>query len=190
MTDAPTVTLRDLEAADRERLFEWRNRPDVAAWMYSDHAITPAKHEAWFAAAPADPRRRYWIIEVDGWPVGLANLADLSPTDRRTSWAYYLADPSLRGKGVGAYVEFWVIEQVFGPMALNKLCCEVLAGNEAVWRLHESFGFVRESLLRQQVWKQGQPLDVIGLGLLASDWVVRRPESARRLREKGYDVTG
>jgi UDP-4-amino-4,6-dideoxy-N-acetyl-beta-L-altrosamine N-acetyltransferase len=183
------VTVRPTLPSDRDRLLEWRNQPDVARWMYTDHVITPAEHERWFLAALADPSRKYWIIELDGAPVGLANLYDISPANRKAAWAYYLASPSVRGKGVGAFVEFWIIEHVFGDMGLDKLCCEVLVENEAVWKIHESFGFQREALLRHHVWKAGQPLDVVGLGLLAEDWAKARAASAERLRAKGYSVS-
>ena len=184
----PQVRLRDVTGADRDRLRIWRNQPEVARWMYSDDEISPEAHARWFESALVDPARRYWIIELEGEPVGLANLADISPVHRKCAWAYYLASPAVRGKGVGAFVEFWVIEHVFDVMGLNKLCCEVLAENEAVWKLHESFGFVREALFRHHVWKGGEPQDVVGLGLLAADWTRARPQSAARLRDKGYDI--
>lgn len=184
-----TVTLRDVGPADRDRLLDWRNQPDVARWMYTDHVISPAEHDRWLTAALADPSRKYWIIELDGEPVGLANLYDISKANRKTAWAYYLASPSVRGKGVGAFVEFWMIEHVFKTLGLDKLCCEVLVENEAVWKIHESFGFQREALFRHHVWKAGQPLDVVGLGLLAQDWAKVRGESVERLRAKGYAVS-
>lgn len=185
----PQVQLRDVTPADRDWLRVWRNQPDVAKWMYTDAQISEADHARWFAAAMSDPARRYWIIELDDEPVGLANLADISPTNRRCAWAYYLASPSVRGKGVGAYVEYWIIEHVFSALGFSKLWCEVLVENEAVWKLHESFGFRREALLRQHIWKNGAPRDVVGLGLLADDWAAVREASRERLRAKGYDLT-
>ena len=94
----------------------------------------------------------------------------------------------MRGKGVGAYVEFWMIEHVFKDLGLDKLCCEVLVENEAVWKIHESFGFRREAHYRHHVWKAGVPHDAYGLALLAEDWARARAESADRLRAKGYAV--
>lgn len=189
MSAAPNVELRPLAAADRDRLLAWRNLPEIARWMYSDHAITPDEHARWFAAALADTRRRYWVIEAGGLPVGLANLYDLAPEHGRTAWAYYLADPSTRGQGIGAFVEYWVIEHVFGALDLNKLWCEVLIDNEAVWRLHEGFGFRREALLREHVRKGGIPTDVVGLGLLKSDWAATREVSRARLASRGFDLS-
>ncbi len=188
MTGAPSVILRPLEAADSDRLLSWRNQPEVARWMYSDHEISREEHARWFAGAIADPRRRYWVIEADGQPVGLANLYDLAPEHGRTSWAYYLAEPSTRGQGIGAFVEYWVIEHVFGELGLDKLWCEVLIGNEGVWKMHEGFGFQREALFRAHVRKDGAPADVVGLGLLKADWARQREASRARLQGRGFAV--
>ena len=188
MSAAPHVVLRPLADGDHDRLLAWRNQPEIARWMYSDHPIGAQEHAGWFKGALDDARRRYWVIEADGLPVGLANLYDLAPEHSRTSWAYYLADPSTRGQGIGAFVEYWVIEHVFGELGLNKLWCEVLIGNEGVWRLHEGFGFRREALFRQQVRKGGELTDVVGLGLLKSDWAASREASRTRLNARGFDL--
>ena len=180
------VALRPVRPEDSDRLLDWRNRPEVSAYMYTDHVISADEHARWFAAAIAAPDRRYWIIALDGAPVGLANLVNIDEARRRCDWAYYLAEPSTRGKGVGAAVEFSVIQFVFDRLKLNKLCCEVLLENEAVWKLHESFGFQREALYRDHIFKGGRFHDVVGLGLLARDWAAVRDACAARLAGRGY----
>ena len=189
----PKVSLRPLEPADEDRLYAWRNSPEVAAFMYTDHQISREEHARWFAGLAGDPRRDYRIIEVDGAPAGPANFSDIDRVQGRASWAYYLADPAVRGKGVGGYVEFLMIERAFtaadgGGMGLRKLWCEVLIGNEAVWKLHQKFGFRQEALFRAHVVKNGQPVDVMGLGLLAEDWAEVRPAMVDRLARLGYGV--
>lgn len=181
------VRLRRLRADDGERVLAWRNSEAVAPFMYGDHAISQEEHATWLVRALTEPDRRYWIVELDAAPVGLANLARIDPANARAEWAYYLADPAVRGRGVGAAVEFAVLEHVFGALHLHKLWCEVFLDNEAVWRLHESFGFRREALFRDHVCKAGGRRDVVGLGLLSADWGAVRGSCAARLREKGHD---
>jgi len=188
MNSSPAVALRPLQVDDREQLLAWRNLPEISRWMYSDHPISPEEHARWFDGAMHDARRCYWMIEVDQHPVGLANLYDLSKEHARTAWAYYLAEPSTRGQGIGAFVEYWVIEHVFGELGLSKLWCEVLIENEAVWRLHEGFGFQREAYFRQHIRKDGEFTDVVGLGLLKSDWLSRRSASRARLVSRGFEL--
>ena len=112
---------------------------------------------------------------MDGGLVGLANLARIDPAARRCEWAYYLGEASTRGRGVGSQVEYIVLRHVFEDLGLNKLWCEVLVENEAVWKLHGSFGFVREALFRDHVQKAGRFQDVVGLGMLKADWDGARP---------------
>ena len=185
---APRVDLRPLAAEDRDRVLGWRNSPDVRAYMYTDHVIAPEEHARWFAGLSGDETRRYWIVEMDGAPVGLANLYDIDRRNQRCAWAYYLADPSVRGLGLGSYVEYWMLEFVFEGLKLAKLWCEVLASNEPVWRLHETFGFVVEARFRGHVIKDGARVDVLGLGLLAADWRAKRPAMAARLEARGFEA--
>jgi UDP-4-amino-4,6-dideoxy-N-acetyl-beta-L-altrosamine N-acetyltransferase len=185
----PETFLRPVTDADKQRLFDWRNSPEVARWMYSDHQISREEHEQWFSSAIKDPTREYWVIEVEGDPVGLVNLYDIDQAHARASWAYYLAAPGVRGRGVGACVEFLVLEHVFIERGLNKLWCEVLAENEAVARLHLSFGFRQEALFRQHIFKQGRFVDVLGLGLLRGEWLALRAGSCERLAARGHDVS-
>jgi UDP-4-amino-4,6-dideoxy-N-acetyl-beta-L-altrosamine N-acetyltransferase len=184
----PKVHLRPLEPADSDLLYAWRNSPEVAAFMYTDHPIAPEEHARWFAGLAGDPKRDYRMIVVDGIPSGPANFYDIDRLHGRAGWAYYLADPAVRGKGVGGYAEFLMIERAFKELGLRKLWCEVLVTNEAVWKLHRKFGFRQEALLRAHVVKAGGPVDVIGLGLLAEDWPAVRPAMVERLRRLGYAV--
>jgi UDP-4-amino-4,6-dideoxy-N-acetyl-beta-L-altrosamine N-acetyltransferase len=186
MTATKDVRLRDLVPADSHHLFTWRNLPDIRRWMYTDHEIARHEHDRWFEAVSRDPSRKYWIVELEGHPVGLANLADIAPAHRKATWAYYLADPAVRGRGIGAYVEFLVLEHVFSELKLGKLWCEVLVDNKGVIKLHETFGFKREALFREHVWKGGVAQDVVGLGLLAADWAEIREETRARLRKHGF----
>jgi UDP-4-amino-4,6-dideoxy-N-acetyl-beta-L-altrosamine N-acetyltransferase len=180
-----TVTLRPLGEHDGAQVLAWRNASEVARWMYTDRAIRLEEHFAWLKATLRADDRRQWIIELDGIGVGVAHIAEIDRTNRRCEWGFYLADPAVRGKGVGASVQYAVIEHVFSRLGLNKLWCEALAENTRAIGLYESFGFRREALLREHVLKGGRFHDVVGLGLLAAEWGGLRSASAERLRARG-----
>ena len=179
-----SLRLRLVEPADSPRLLAWRNSPDVAAYMFTEHLISQAEHDRWFAAAMAAPDRRYWIIEAEGEPVGLANLIKIDRAASRCEWAYYLGEASTRGKGLGALVNYLVLCYVFETLELNKLWSEVLAENEVVVKLHQSFGFTREALFREHVSKNGRFHDVVGFGLLRREWPAAKAAAAARLARR------
>lgn len=168
-----TVTgpaLRPLKLDDIIRVLNWRNLPDVARYMYTDHLITEAEHVNWFGSALGSPDREYWIVELDGRAVGLANLYDISERHSRAYWAFYLADPAVRGHGVGSFTERFMISRAFVDRGLNKLCCEVLSSNDAVIMMHQKFGFGIDGRLRQHIRKHDHFEDVIAMSLLRSEW--------------------
>ena len=185
---APKVELRALAPDDRDRLLGWRNSPDVAAYMYTDHQISPDEHERWFAAIDGDVRRAFWVIDVDGEPAGLANLYDIDRENSRCAWAWYLADPSVRGRGIGGYVQYLVIEKVFGEFGLTELWCEVLESNGRARRLYQKFGFKEKARLRRRALKNGVMEDSLKLGLLADAWMLIRPQMREALAQSGFEL--
>jgi len=175
---------RDVTSEDSDMLFEWRNKPEVSAYMYTDHAITRSEHDAWFSRMADNQTRRYWILVVDGRDVGLVNLADIDMHDQRCSWAFYIAESELRGRGVGAFAEFEALRYVFEELKLNKLCCEVLGFNAAVQKMHGRFGFTHEGTLRQHRIKNGEFHDVEVFGMLRDEWEQNRNELEADLKRK------
>ncbi len=184
-TRAASVRLRDITVNDEQMVLEWRNRPEVARYMYTDHRITPEEHRCWFQRVLKDQTCRYWIVVCDNEDVGLAGITEIDRQNRRCYWAFYLAAPSVRGKGIGSYVEYSILSYVFDELKLNKLCCEVLASNEAVANMHRSFGFSVEGTFREHIWKSGRPHDIVCLAMLRSQWITLKPGIERRLKDRG-----
>ena len=185
------ISLRSVKGEDRDRLLAWRNAPHVARYMYTDHHISPEEHARWFETLDSDQQRKYWIIESNSVPVGLVNLYDIDQRNKRCSWAFYLGAEEGRGAGIGSQVEGAILVHVFETMGFNKLCCEVLESNEAVWNMHLKFGFLKEGLLRQHIWKDGAFQNVVALAMTADDWRAQKqtPRMTRlleRLREPAF----
>lgn len=177
--------LRDIAESDRDQLLSWRNLPAVAKYMYTDHQISPDEHQAWFDGLSGDATRHYRIIEWKEEDVGLVYLSGIDRKNGRCSWGFYLASPSVRGRGVGSCVEFTILDEVFHQRGLRKLCCEVLAFNDAVVAMHEKFGFRREGLLRKHIRKGESWHDVVVMGVFSEEWEAVRPSIEAKLRKRG-----
>jgi UDP-4-amino-4,6-dideoxy-N-acetyl-beta-L-altrosamine N-acetyltransferase len=175
------VNLRPLAPSDKDQLRRWRNAPHVAEFMYTSHEIGPEEHEHWFARALDRDDAKFWVIELDGRAVGLANIYAVDRENRRCSWAFYIGEKDAQGKGVGTYVECWVLRHVFETLGLDKLSCEVIETNRPVWEMHQRFGFVREGLLREHVHRGGSPLNVVVLSMLRAEWLQQKPSIEAKL---------
>ena len=179
------VVLRDIRPEDKPLILTWRNSPDVARYMYTDHLITAEEHEKWFQTTRNDSRTRYWIITYNQQDVGLAYLYNIDRQHKRCYWGSYIANSSLRGSGVGSVSEYRIIRYVFEGLNFDRLCCEVLASNTFVIEMHKQFGFVQEGYFREHVVKGGQRVNVISLAVLRKEWESKKIEVESRLQRKG-----
>lgn len=177
--------LRDLRPEDKEKIRFWRNDTEVARWSLTNHQISPAEHEKWFGSLADNPRVRYWMVTIDGEDVGVVNLFDIDKKNSRCFWSFYIGNSSIRGKGVGTCVHYFILCYVFEVLRLHKLCSEVLATNHRIIHMQEQFGFRQEGCLREQVLKDGEYVDVICWGMLHDEWKQIKPAVQVWLREKG-----
>ena len=180
--EVPKLTLRSVAMDDAGMLLGWRNSPNVSRYMYTNHTIGEIEHIEWLGRAISDDSRSDFVILVDDRAVGLVTISAIDTANSRAEWAFYIADPAVRGKGVGSAVEFWALTHVFDRLMLNRLSCAVLGFNVAVAAMHESFGFTREGLLREHVRRSDGVHDVLLFGMLRSEWGVVRDRHAERIR--------
>lgn len=164
------IKLIKLKSEDLEIVRNWRNSKDVAPYMFNENFISESDQQKWFANVNESKNSIYWIIEYNGKQLGLASISGIDKTLQSCYWAFYLGDLSVRGAGIGAKVEYNVIEYVFTELGLNKIRCEVFVTNDKVIKMHEKYGFRREAYYREHCIKGNQKLDVVGLGLLKSEW--------------------
>ena len=178
------IVLRDLTEQDIELVRAWRNSGEVSKYMYTDEKITTEQQLQWFKKISTDASQKYWIIEYEGKKLGLASLYSIKPKFKTCYWAFYLGDTSVRGAGIGSKVEFNVLKYVFEEMKFNKLLCEVFVFNDAVIKMHEKFGFKRESYFREHIFKNGEYHDVVGLAMLSKEWNEVKPQHYKNIYER------
>jgi len=167
--DLADFVLRPVRAQDVTLLLQWRNEEHVRAYMYTDHVISQEEHAAWFSRMLQDGARDYRIAEYQGRPIGTVALTAIDEASRKASWAFYVGEREAP-PGCGAAIEYLAIEHAFGTRRLRKLCCEVLAFNVRVIKLHKRFGFQQEGLLVRHVVKNGKYEDVVLLAMFDVDW--------------------
>lgn len=180
-----TVLLVDIQKKDLELIREWRNSKEVSKYMYSDSEISMEDQEKWFTSIHTSESSKYWIIEHDNKQLGVASLNMINKTFNSCYWAFYLGDTSIRNAGIGAKVEFLILDYVFNTLKLNKLRCEVFVFNDKVIKMHEKFGFRREAYYRDHCYKNNAYHDVVGLAILRKEWkLVEEQMRAKLFRDQ------
>lgn len=164
------VQLRKITQNDLEKIMNWRMMPEVTRYMYTDPVLNMKSQRKWFEMVKTSDDSKYWIIQVDGTDIGLINLVDIDRTNKRCCWAYYIADTSFRGRGLGRILECNMYDYVFYKLGLNKLWCEVFTFNEKVIALHQKYGSEIEGTLRQHIYKNNSFYDIVRMGITKDKW--------------------
>ena len=123
-----------------------RNQESVRKSMYTEHEILLNEHLAWVELLQSDNRQIVFVVLVDDLVSGVVSVNAIDRLNLKSDWAFYL-DANVRS-GLGAALEFGLINFVFQRVGLEKLNCEVIETNEAVVKLHKKFGFVEEGFRR------------------------------------------
>lgn len=166
------ATLRPLQETDLAMVRRWRNHPDVRSYMYTQHEISAAEHSAWFKRSQTNPLRHLLVAEQEGQPFGFVNIELANADAKRAEWGFYLAPEALQGSGQALGLA--ALSYAFGTLALHKLCGEALASNQRSRRFHERLGFTQEAYWRDHHFDGHTYHDVIGYGLLRSEWQARQ----------------
>ena len=141
--------------------------------MYSKHEIGEAEHRAWFAQMQHDQKSRWYIHEDDqGTPDGVVYFTQYLPENRSSFWGFYAAPDAPPGTGTKLGID--ALDEAFHGLRLHKLNAEALASNQRSLRFHEKLGFQQEGLFREFHFDGERYVDVVRLGLLASEWPEKR----------------
>lgn len=167
----PRVILREITTCNdkqKKSVRDVRNQLGVREAMYTEHEISLDEHLGWMRRVESDKKQIVFIVFVDEVVSGVVSVNAIDRLHKKSDWAFYL-DESARG-GLGAALEFSLINFVFEVLDIEKLNCEVIEKNEAVVKLHKKFGFIEEGFRRENIIKNGVRIGVFFLGLTKSDW--------------------
>lgn len=168
------VNILDVDEELIELVRNWRNSKQVSQYMYTNHSITKEEHQRWIKKLKTSDTGKAWIIKYDEKPIGLAQLSNIDYTNKTTEWGFYIADKSIRGRGVGSASLYKLIKYVFDEMKFNKMRTILLENNINAMKLYKKFGFKGEGKIEEKFNRNGKEINVILMGLIKDEWKNRK----------------
>ena len=162
-----TSQIRPMVHADLELVLTWRNHPDVRRYMYTQHDITLAEHQRWFERSLPDPNKHLLVFEDNHQPLGFVNFNETG-IGGIADWGFYAAPDA--PKGSGRQLGSAALTHAFTQLKFHKVNGQALAYNERSIQFHQSLGFQKEGILREQHFDGERYHHVICLGLLRHEW--------------------
>ena len=167
------VEFEDILEVDEKQIElvrNWRNSNKIKKYMYTDHYISKTEHQKWIGKLKTEDTAKAWLIKHDKKPVGLVYLSNINRKDKITEWGIYIADDSVRGKGIGAFSLYKLMKYVFDEMNFNKMHTKALDNNPIAIELYEKLGFKKEGKPKEKLFRDGKHIDVISMGILKEEW--------------------
>jgi UDP-4-amino-4,6-dideoxy-N-acetyl-beta-L-altrosamine N-acetyltransferase len=133
-----TPYLRPAEPDDLGSVYAMRNLLEIVRWTESGREVTMDEHRTWFARRIAKGDSRLFLIEVEGTPAG---VLDLARRDEEAVISIYLLSP-LRGRGHGRRLigeACAVARQCWGRVTV---VARILSDNTASLHAFRAAGFV------------------------------------------------
>jgi UDP-4-amino-4,6-dideoxy-N-acetyl-beta-L-altrosamine N-acetyltransferase len=147
----------------------------VRSAMYTEHEIGLNEHLQWVNKLKSDKKQIVFaVLNEQNNPIGIVSVNALDILHKKADWAFYL-DKNERG-GLGAALEYNLIEYVFNVLGIEKLNCEVIETNETVVKLHKKFCFIEEGFRKENIEKNGKRIGVYFLGLTKTNWLTNKKE--------------
>lgn len=163
------VALRPIEESDLEQLRKWRNDPELRQRTREWKALTSQDQARWFERITSAGRSDHmFIVMHNNTAIGVIGLCGWNMHDRHAEISFYVGDTENRGKGYMISALTLLIDWGF-RQGLHRIWAEVYAFNIPSVKLLEKLGFVIEGTQREHVFRDGQFVDSLMMGLLKSD---------------------
>jgi len=161
--DLGPCIVRDWHRDDRAALARAAN--DRSVWRNLTHRFphpyTEADADRWFALLARMPEPTHWAIEVAGEAAGGIGVELGEGVYAKSAhFGYWLARRHW-GRGIMTAAVRAVSDYVLARLDVVRLEAPVFAWNPASMRVLEKCGFVREGVLRQSVFKDGELIDAV-----------------------------
>jgi RimJ/RimL family protein N-acetyltransferase len=169
------VRLRAVEEGDLPLLVRWMNDPDVRYWLHhSDRPdATVETVRGRFGLTGDGFPNLVWMIETyEGRPVGHVGLLAVDPHHLRAELAISIGEKECWSHGYGTDAITAVLRHGFETLGLRRIDLHTDADNARGIRCYEKAGFVREGVMRERRLRNGEPLDMVVMGVLRSEWLV------------------
>ena len=170
MLEGERIRLRAFEAGDLDAEHAFVNDYDTLLDMMGGIPFPSSMgdEQQWLNQQTSYTRGEYQfaVEDAEGYLVGRCGVTRLDWKNRVGELAIMIGAP-YRGKGYGREAMTLLCDFCFQEMNLHKLKVSVLAFNEAAIRCYEGCGFVREGVLKEEIFRRGAYQDVVLLAKLA-----------------------
>lgn len=188
-SQAERYIVRPMAESDLEVIVPWFDEFD--AFSKFDRAATvpvsaDAMRRVWLddlKATTVPPRARWFIVWTQaGEPVALGGLQSIDHIQGDSVLPIFVAR-EMRNRGIGIRLLALLLDVAFRRLRLERITTYFRSDNLASAHMLEKTGFTSEGRLRKAWLADGKRLDMLVVGMLATEWETRRGGLRQQLDE-------
>ena len=169
MYEGKLVRLRAKREEDAEMLSRWFCDLETARLADGGAPFPQSRDEA-LQRVKAHAEGEFAVETLDGRLLGDCGCYDVSKRNRCCQVGWMIGDPETRGKGYGTDMIQVLLKYLFCERNMERVMLTVFSYNDIGVRLYEKLGFVREGVLRDQVFTMGQHWDEYAYSMLRREY--------------------
>jgi RimJ/RimL family protein N-acetyltransferase len=167
------VYLTGIEKADLPSLVDWMNDSEMTHYLFMGDrpAHLELLIEQWEREIKDPGEIVFAIIEKEkDEMIGWGGLYSINWISRSAEYRVFIGNKSCRNKGIGTEVAKVIIKYGFEKLNLNKVLLGVNTSHKGAVRSYEKAGFVKEGILRQEIYRNSKYYDVVRMGILREEY--------------------
>ncbi len=156
---------------DAENYIRWMNNADVAIYFGQYNRIVSSKNDLkWLYEPPSDMQRYAMVLTEGDVLIGSISIHNIDHLNRNAFIGIFIGEKEHRGRGYGAEAIRLILEYGFKTLNLHNIMLTVHADNEAAIACYKKVGFREDGRMREWIFKDGQYVDKIHMGILAQEF--------------------
>ncbi|MBR1478314.1 MAG: UDP-4-amino-4,6-dideoxy-N-acetyl-beta-L-altrosamine N-acetyltransferase [Lachnospiraceae bacterium] len=162
------IYLREINEADTDSVLKWRNSPDIRTHFIIRDEITKDTHLSWLHNK-VEKGLVYQTIICDinnDKPLGSVYIQNIDRHHKKGEFGIFIGEKDARGKGIGTAATRLILEIAFKELSLHRVYLRLLSSNERALNSYLKAGFVKEGLLKEDVFVDGKYEDVIWMAVI------------------------
>lgn len=174
------IYLRGLEKDDLSgNMFQWANDPEVTYYMFMGampnsmelleeeyEQLVKGKNDVVFAI----------VDKETDIHIGNVGLYVINWISRSAEFRIIIGEKEYWNKGHGTEATQLAVQYGFERLNLNKVWLGVNAEHKGAIKSYENVGFVREGILRQEIYHNGRYYDAVRMSILRDEYLARKGE--------------
>ncbi|MFS0785672.1 GNAT family protein [Shouchella sp. 1P09AA] len=170
MFQSTRLRLRKMETTDVPTYHQWRNDIDVmASTSLALDLYTYEETQAFVENVMlSGTHSKSYIIEqmYDCVAIGVTALIGIDTKNRNAECILDIGEKSYWGKGYGTEALSILLSYAFLELNLHRVSLRVFSTNERAIHVYEKLGFVQEGRSKEAIFRNGEWVDIIHMGLL------------------------